>query len=233
MARRFGLVCLLASCAALFSSCFGGSGDGGGGGGGGGLCQRAEGLLRRCGLLSEGTFRCSDPDDDDEICFANCVLSSSCDEVTLVVCEDVDDLDEARVRTPGFAACLERCVPAEFACANGDTVPGSWVCDGDNDCGDLSDEQNCPEPPGFTCDDGELISEYSECDGWADCSDGSDEAGCPTFACADGSEIPADYQCDGGADCLDGSDEVGCARMQCGGSSSASDSAASSSDAAP
>ena len=32
----------------------------------------------------------------------------------------------------------------EFKCNNGNCVPKSYMCDGDNDCGDRSDERNCP-----------------------------------------------------------------------------------------
>ena len=42
--------------------------------------------------------------------------------------------------------------PAEsgkFLCSNGMCTQASWVCDGQNDCGDNSDEQNCEgTPPG-------------------------------------------------------------------------------------
>ena len=36
------------------------------------------------------------------------------------------------------------CRPDQFKCANsGRCIPARWICDGDNDCGDMSDEQNC------------------------------------------------------------------------------------------
>ena len=41
------------------------------------------------------------------------------------------------------AACTED----QFQCDNGRCITASWVCDADNDCGDLSDEQNCSKLP--------------------------------------------------------------------------------------
>lgn len=35
------------------------------------------------------------------------------------------------------------CSPTQFTCDNRRCIPYSYVCDTDNDCGDLSDESNC------------------------------------------------------------------------------------------
>lgn len=36
--------------------------------------------------------------------------------------------------------CCDCCRLSEFACANGHCVPSARFCDGNDDCGDLSDE---------------------------------------------------------------------------------------------
>lgn len=38
---------------------------------------------------------------------------------------------------------LRLCGPGEFKCDNDRCVQKQWLCDGDDDCGDGSDERNC------------------------------------------------------------------------------------------
>jgi len=44
------------------------------------------------------------------------------------------------------------CGSDQFQCPSGQCIPDLWICDGDNDCGDMADEQNCGgasnTPPG-------------------------------------------------------------------------------------
>ena len=99
----------------------------------------------------------------------------------------------------------------------------SWINDGENDCGDnsdeiprdvtcSSDEFRCPLP-GFGSE--RCLPQSWQCDGIPDCEDGRDEAKCSPLVCSStewqcssGFQcVAADYQCDGYPDCGDGSDE--------------------------
>ena len=76
------------------------------------------------------------------------------------------------------------CSEYQFACSDGNKcVDKTWLCDGDNDCGDWSDEEmywcyNCTGPSLFTCSHGnKCVPQSYLCDGMPDCfPDYSDEA---------------------------------------------------------
>ncbi|XP_003371813.1 putative Low-density lipoprotein receptor domain class A [Trichinella spiralis] len=120
-----------------------------------------------------------------------------------------------------------KCHPTQFTCTNKQCLSMSYVCDGDRDCRDGSDELHCD----FGCVPGEefrctasspCISSLYKCDGYPDCADGSDELGCVKdsndcgvnqFHClVSGECIRSLFHCDGDVDCLDGSDEQNCSR---------------------
>ena len=84
-----------------------------------------------------------------------------------------------------FKAFTENeCQDGQFKCDSTTCIDIKWKCDGDFDCPDHSDEQNCTQltvnqsscgAQEFMCGSGECIHVTWKCDGEPDCSDGSDE----------------------------------------------------------
>ena len=96
-----------------------------------------------------------------------------------------------------FQGCTEtktnsnfiNCTDTEFRCLNKFyCIHKTWLCDGDTDCPDGSDEsvqicgtsQKCRSDQ-FTCDNGACIPGHLQCSGNPECSDGSDEKMCSKF----------------------------------------------------
>uniref|UniRef100_A0A1B6DW73 Sortilin-related receptor n=1 Tax=Clastoptera arizonana TaxID=38151 RepID=A0A1B6DW73_9HEMI len=114
------------------------------------------------------------------------------------------------------------CTSEQFKCGNDLCIPSQWRCDGDNDCGDNSDEMNCTNSTcqggHFVCkDNSRCIPQQWVCDLDRDCLDGSDEQNCHyatceknQFTCKNGRCISARWRCDMEDDCRDGSDEDNC-----------------------
>lgn len=89
------------------------------------------------------------------------------------------------------------CQSDEFLCGNGKCLPRSWKCNGQDECGDATDERGCSPPPTEShpglCSPGALPCTQAQttrclpatlrCNGARDCPDGSDERGCPDTSC--------------------------------------------------
>ncbi|XP_031421929.1 basement membrane-specific heparan sulfate proteoglycan core protein isoform X6 [Clupea harengus] len=128
---------------------------------------------------------------------------------------------------PGPGPERPPCRSDQATCQSGECISREYLCDGERDCSDGSDELRCGtpspcEPNEFKCANGRCALKLWRCDGDNDCQDNSDEINCPTkgpgdtcapeqFVClSDRTCIPASYQCDEEPDCPDRSDEYGC-----------------------
>ena len=191
-----------------------------------------DGTVIKFHLVNNGFDDCEGGEDekrktgeDDPECYTEGEMDTDCDGFP-------DSRDECP-RTPGIdQGCQGE--GASFVChsekgnpnSEEQTIPWYKVNNGEEDCGDGSDEPQDDDGDGetdnwHTCGDGEqVIMDYVN-DGFQDCEDGSDEGvkrndgeppmrdddmG-PKWTCPDGKDIPFENLNDGIRDCENGADE--------------------------
>ncbi|RXG71249.1 Low-density lipoprotein receptor-related protein 4 [Armadillidium vulgare] len=152
---------------------------------------------------------------DEFMCRTKLPISRTlnCSGTNLFNCSDATD----RPRRP--------CKDKEFNCSTaGRCVALHYRCDGEDDCGDWSDEKACTNTScstdNFRCNSGRCIESGWVCDGSPDCDGSEDELDCPhpessqdcpkgTVWCPDVC-ISSEWRCDGEYDCPGGEDEKEC-----------------------
>ncbi len=79
------------------------------------------------------------------------------------------------------------CRANQFKCGNGNCISNAQLCDGNNTCGDNTDEGATCAGASFKCKAGGVVSTAATnvCSGLAQCADGSDEAGCSRYVATD------------------------------------------------
>ncbi|XP_042878926.1 low-density lipoprotein receptor-related protein 6-like [Penaeus japonicus] len=132
---------------------------------------------------------------------------------------------EGKALADDLKTCINppTCKAKMFRCHSGnvDCIPIKWMCDGQSECADKSDELNCPQrmcqSNQFRCHNGQCIDKSMICDGKSQCDDDSDEERC----CGDGQVLCGSTgqcvdtltHCQGSRLCPDNPDHAFCSTL--------------------
>ena len=113
---------------------------------------------------------------------------------------------------------LDSCPVNHFRCSNGKCISDVYVCNGEQNCVNGEDENDCScSDKSFRCSNNKCIDISLFCDHVIDCEDGSDESNCvyppclsDQFRCVNGQCINVTKRCDHIVDCFDKTDEYEC-----------------------
>lgn len=178
-------------------------------------------LFRRFSVGPDKDLNCSTDYvmvNDKKLCGSNLkspVLTVSSSRATVMFYSDSSNV------THGFTAEYEAYVPTDpcpnqFQCSNNLCLSLALKCDGYDDCGDGSDENNCKcTLSQLRCKNSLCKPKFWECDGANDCGDNTDEDNCEKckvgeFLCSNGRCVSEKLKCNGKDECGDGSDESQC-----------------------
>ena len=196
--------------------CESADGDAPGSGGGSSVSgwDAMQDALVACGVWEKGDLS-PNLDSPDGRCIAACIgTHEDCETATAYACQG---LSAVNMLDTELARCISSC--RDFTCKNGVVTRTFNLCDGQDDCGDGSDELGCPERETFTCNDGAELPIADRCNREIDCGMLEDEMDCPEeafFRCDEYEYYPAIWECDLRKDCSNGSDEgPRCAHALC------------------
>lgn len=80
-----------------------------------------------------------------EINYAMAISIAETAATNAIVVSEMIRVEVSPISISGRSSTPGDCEPNEYKCNNGRCIQRMWVCDGEDDCGDRSDEHSCGE----------------------------------------------------------------------------------------